>query len=92
VDDRGAGSECSVLIYYGHNSHSLFSYTVDLEAVDHGHMRLGYELSNGSTVHAIALCTVHYRSGAECRRYSSVMVIPAQCTGIATAGKPTSNC
>ena len=39
---HGAGSECSVLIYYGHNSHSLFSYSVDLalEVVDHGHMRL----------------------------------------------------
>jgi len=53
---HGAGIECSVLIYYSHNSHSLFSYSVDLalEAVDHGHMRLGYELSNGSNVHSIA--------------------------------------
>jgi len=52
VDDHGAGSECSVLIHYSHNSHSLFSYSVDLalEVVDHGHMRLGYELSNGSNV------------------------------------------
>ena len=50
VDDHGAGSECSVLIYYSHNLHSLFSYSVDLVLVDHGHMRLGYELSNGSTV------------------------------------------
>jgi len=25
-----AGSECSVLIYYSHNSHSLFNYSVDL--------------------------------------------------------------
>jgi len=24
---HGAGSECSVLIYYSHNSHSLFNYT-----------------------------------------------------------------
>jgi len=42
VDDHGAGSECSVLIHYSHNSHSLFSYSVDLalEVVDHGHMRL----------------------------------------------------
>jgi len=40
VDDvDGAGSECSVLIYYSHNSHSLFNYSVDvaLEVVDHGH-------------------------------------------------------
>ena len=47
---HGAGSECSVLIHYSHNLHSLFSYSVDLVLVDHGHMRLGYELSNGSTV------------------------------------------
>jgi len=42
---HGAGSECSVLIYYSHNSHSLSNYSVDvaLEAVDHGHMSLGYE-------------------------------------------------
>jgi len=42
VDDHGAGSECSVLIYYSHNSHSLSNYSVDvaLEVVDHGHMRL----------------------------------------------------
>jgi len=85
VDDHGAGSECSLLIYSSHNSHSLFSYTVVLEVVDHGHMRLGYELSNGSTVHTIALYTVCYKSGAEYCRYSSVMVIPVQSTGIATA-------
>jgi len=85
VDDHGAGSECSVLTYYSHNSHSLFSYTVDLEVVDHGHMRSGYE-PNGSTVHTIALYTECYKSGAEYRRYSSVMVIPVQPTGIATAG------
>jgi len=30
---HGAGSECSVLIYYSHNSHSLFSYSVDLVLV-----------------------------------------------------------
>ena len=30
VDDHGAGSECSVLIHYSHNSHSLFIYSVDL--------------------------------------------------------------
>jgi len=30
VDDHGAGSECSLLIYYSHNLHSLFSYSVDL--------------------------------------------------------------
>jgi len=54
VDDHGAGSECSVLICYSHNSHSLSNYSVDLavEVDDHGHMRLGYELSNGSTVHS----------------------------------------
>jgi len=42
---HGAGSECSVLIYYSHNSHSLSNYSVDLalEVVDHGRMRLGYE-------------------------------------------------
>jgi len=28
-------------------------------------MYLGYELSNGSTVHAIALYTVYYKSGAK---------------------------
>jgi len=30
VDDRGASSECKPLIYCSHNSHSLFSYSVDL--------------------------------------------------------------
>jgi len=92
VDDHGAGSECSLLIYSSHNSHSLFSYSVDLILVDHGHMRLGYELSNGSTVHTIALYTVYYKSGAECSRaVGSVMVIPVHRTGFTTAGKPTSN-
>jgi len=30
VDDRGASSECKPLIYCSYNSHSLFSYSVDL--------------------------------------------------------------
>jgi len=49
---HGAGSECSVLIYCSHNSHSLSNYSVDvaLEVVDHGHKSLGYELSTRSTV------------------------------------------
>jgi len=89
VDDHGAGSECSVLIYYSHNLHSLFSYSVDLVLVDHGHMRLGYELSTRSTV----LTTVSLHSAytnvlqkrCRIRRYCSVMVIPVHPTGIATA-------
>jgi len=90
VDDvDGAGSECSVLIYYSHNSHSLFSYSVDLvlARVDHGHMSLGYELSTRSnvlTTVSSARC-MHCRSGTELA-VGSVMVIPVHPTGIATAG------
>jgi len=29
-DAQPTGSECSVLIYYSHNSHSLFYYSVDI--------------------------------------------------------------
>jgi len=68
---HGAGSECSVLIYYSHNSHSLSNYSVDvaLEVVDHGHLSLGYELSTRSTVHSIA--SVHSVLQKRCRiRYS----------------------
>jgi len=68
VDDHTAGSECSVLIYYSHNSHSLSNYSVDvaLEVVDHGHMSLGYE-PNGSTVLTTVSSTryMYYKSGAE---------------------------
>ena len=68
MDDHGAGSECSVLIYYSHNSHSLSNYSVDvaLEVVDHGHMRLGYELSTRSTVLTTVSSTryMYYKSGA----------------------------
>ena len=67
MDDHGAGSECSVLIYYSHNSHSLFNYSVDvaLEVVDHGHMSLGYELSTRSNVLTTVSSTryMYYRSG-----------------------------
>jgi len=67
VDDHGAGSECSVLIYYSHNLHSLFSYSVDLVLVDHGHMRLGYELSTRSNVLTTVSSTryMYHKSGAE---------------------------
>jgi len=85
---HGAGSECSVLIYYSHNSHSLSNYSVDvaLEVVDHGHMRLGYELSTRSTV---LTTSPHSTCTTEAVRkfpiaVSFVMVNghPVQCTGI----------
>ena len=75
VDDRGAGSECSVLIYYGHNSHSLFSYTVDLEVVDHGHVRLAGQKCQKRRIH-FAKCLNHIsflrRSGLSPRTMSTV--------------------
>ena len=55
MDDRGASGECKPLICCSHNSHSLFVLLCRSSSrVDHGHVRLGYELSNGSTVLTIA--------------------------------------
>jgi len=69
VDDHGAGSECSVLIYYSHNLHSLFSYSVDLVLVDHGHMRLGYEHPRFyCAYYSQSTQYMYYKSGAEFAR------------------------
>jgi len=74
VDDHGAGSECSVLICCSHNSHSLFSHSVDLVLVDHGHMRLGCE-------HPRFCCACHsqfYTAHAlqkRCRIFSAVTAL-----------------
>jgi len=94
VDDHGAGSECSVLIYYSHNSHSLSNYSVDvaLEVVDHGHLRLGYELSNGSTVlTAVSLHSTCTTRAVRSCRYITVMVILYKVQRFSTADQPTSN-
>jgi len=85
VDAHGAGSECSVLIYYSHNSHSLSNYSVDLalEVVDHGHMRLGYESStvllclpqSAYTVHALQERCVIALSWSSCTMYSNSLLL-----------------
>jgi len=86
VDDvDAASSECKALIYCTHNLHSLFNYSVDLVLVDHGHMRLGYELSSGSNVHSIAPVHSVLQERYGISRCSSVMVIPVHCTGNSTA-------
>jgi len=56
--------------------------SIALWTVDHGHMRLGYE-PNGSTV--LTTVSLHTLCTTGAVRCSSVMVIPAHCTGIATA-------
>jgi len=85
VDDHTAGSECSVLIHYSHNSHSLSNYPVDvaLEVVDHGHVSLGYEhprfycAFNSHSAYA-----KYHRSGTEFLPLQLCHGHPVQCTAI----------
>jgi len=75
-DIQPVGSECSVLICYSHNSHSLFNYSVDSWPWAYA-SRLWALKRFYCAILATATQAMYHRSGTEysIRRYSSVMVI-----------------